>query len=326
MRMNDLRTHQHGLSFVELMIAMALGLVLLSGVIGVFLATQQTYRINQALSEVQENSRSAFQLIARDIRSAGFTGCTNSGTVANTLNAATSADWWSTWGNGIKGYDNGGPTTFTPARVSNTDSLQIMFGGGRSFNVESHNAASAQFKVNINAHGIKADDILVACDSAHVAIFQVTNASQANGTIVHNTGTGAPGNCTKGLGFPVICTANGTPYQFTANSMLFRFESLVWYVAVNSRQTNSLYRVSLTGGAPVYEEILEGVEDIQFRYLRRSASNYQTATEIDAMGAAEWGRIVAVEVEFKLRTTVTKTSVPEELRVIRHIVNLRNRV
>ena len=332
MRANYLWRVQRGLTLVELMIAMTLGLVLIGGVTGVFLASQQTYRVNQALSELQENSRSAFQLIARDIRSAGFTGCTNSGTVANTINTGTADDWWSNWSNGIQGFDDGGPVSaggtavLSPARAANTDSVQIMFGGGRSFNVVAHNATAAQFQVNMAGHGMNDGDVVVACDPAHAAIFQVTNSNQANATIVHNTGTGTPGNCTQGLGWPVVCTATGTPYQFTANSMLFRFESLVWYVAVNSRKTNSLYRVSLAGGAPIYEEVLEGVENIQFRYLRRNANDYQTATAIDAMGTVEWGRIVAVEVELTLSTTVNNTSLPKDLRVIRHVVNLRNRV
>lgn len=317
---------QRGLSLVELMIAMALGIVLISGVIGIFLASQQTYRVNLALSEIQENSRAAFQLMARDIRNAGFSGCTNSGTVANTLATGVDTDWWSTWSNGIAGFDNGSPTAFSPTQLADTDAIQLMFGGGRSMNVESHNEPSAQFKVNMANHGINPGDILVACDPAHAAIFQVTNANESNATIVHNTGTGTPGNCTKGLGYPVVCTANGTPYQFTANSMLFRFESLVWYVAINPRNTNSLYRVSLAGNTPVYEEVLEGVEDLQFRYLRRNSTTYQTASEINALGLDEWSRIVAVEVELTLSSTIERVSLPADSRQIRYVVNLRNRV
>lgn len=318
-----------GLTLVELMIAMTLGLILTGGVIGVFLANQQTYRVNQAVSEVQENARAASQLMARDIRSAGFNGCTNSVTVANTLKNNVATDWWATWSNGIRGFDSSGPTSFAPAQVANTDSLQIMFGGGRSLNVESHVANSAQFKVNRQNHGVNPGDILIACDPAHAAIFQVTNANQANATIVHNTGSGSPGNCTKLLGYPVLCEESGlggTPYQFTSNSMLFGFQSIAWYIGTNSRGTNSLYRVSITGSTPVTEEIIDGVVDLQFRYLRRGAVNYQTATQINAISVDEWARVVSVEIELSLNPATTNTALSADLRRLRQVVTLRNRV
>jgi type IV pilus assembly protein PilW len=320
---------QRGLTLVELMIAMTLGLVLTGGVIGVFLANQQTYRVNQAISEVQESARAAFQLMARDIRNAGFNGCTNSMTVANTLKNNVATDWWSTWSNGIRGFDSSAPAAFTPAQLANTDAVQLMFGGGRSLNVETHNANAAQFKINKTNHGINDGDILIACDPGHAAIFQVTNSSQSNATIVHNTGTGTPGNCTKLLGYPVLCEESGlggTPYQFTANSMLFQFQSIAWYVGVNPRGTNSLYRVSISGSAPVTEEIIEGVADLQFRFLRNGGTNYQTATAINAVSADEWARVVSVEIDLLLTAATTNTNLPEDLRRIRQVVTLRNRV
>lgn len=327
--MNPDMSLSKGLTLVELMIAMTLGLILTGGVIGVFLANQQTYRVNQAISEVQENARAASQLMARDVRSAGFNGCTNSITVANTLKNNVATDWWATWSNGIRGYDSTGPTTFSPAQVAGTDSLQIMFGGGRSLNVESHTANSAQFKVNRPNHGINDGDILIACDPAHAAIFQVTNSNQSNATIVHNTGAGSPGNCTKLLGYPVLCEESGlggTPYQFTANSMLLGFQSIAWYVGTNSRGTNSLYRVSISGSTPVTEEIIDGVADLQFRYLRSGAVSYQTATQITAISPDEWARVVSVEIDLLLNPATNNVGLSADLRRVRQVVTLRNRV
>ncbi|SEJ23743.1 PilW family protein [Nitrosomonas eutropha] len=66
---------QQGLTLVEMMVAMTIGLVLLGGVITVLTASQQTYRVNEALARMQENARYAFQLLSRDIRMAGYWGC-----------------------------------------------------------------------------------------------------------------------------------------------------------------------------------------------------------------------------------------------------------
>ncbi|HET7222033.1 MAG TPA: prepilin-type N-terminal cleavage/methylation domain-containing protein, partial [Rhodanobacteraceae bacterium] len=87
-RRSDLRrTHRNrGFTLIELMIAMLLGLIVIAGVTSVFLAGQKSYRTNGALAEVEDGSRIAFELLARDIRQAGETGCdTSSGRITNVL-------------------------------------------------------------------------------------------------------------------------------------------------------------------------------------------------------------------------------------------------
>ncbi|MDD3518148.1 MAG: PilW family protein [Chromatiales bacterium] len=59
---------QHGLSLVELMISLALGLLLLGGVIHVFMASQQTSRTNTQLNDAQESLRFAADTLVRVIR------------------------------------------------------------------------------------------------------------------------------------------------------------------------------------------------------------------------------------------------------------------
>lgn len=61
-----------GFTLVELMISLALGLLIIGGVLYVFLSSSQTFRMNEAQSRVQENGRFALELLAREIRHAGF--------------------------------------------------------------------------------------------------------------------------------------------------------------------------------------------------------------------------------------------------------------
>ncbi|MBA4288527.1 MAG: hypothetical protein C0439_06025 [Pseudomonas sp.] len=67
-----LRRTQIGLSIVELMVAMALGLLLMTGVVQVFLSSRQTYAANEAMSRMQENGRFALEFMARSARLAGY--------------------------------------------------------------------------------------------------------------------------------------------------------------------------------------------------------------------------------------------------------------
>jgi Tfp pilus assembly protein PilW len=55
------------------MVAMALGLLLMTGVIQVFLSSRQTYAANEAMGRLQENGRFALEFIARSARLAGYT-------------------------------------------------------------------------------------------------------------------------------------------------------------------------------------------------------------------------------------------------------------
>lgn len=126
---SGIATRGSGFSLIELMIAMVLGLVVISGVVSVFLASQQSYRTNQALGDVQDGSRMAFELMARDIRDAGLTGCNNNGRVANVLQPSPT-DWWGDWANAVHGY---GPSQTDPAVAFGTASGSRGFRNGFAY-------------------------------------------------------------------------------------------------------------------------------------------------------------------------------------------------
>jgi len=63
---------QSGLSLVELMVAMTIGLFLMLVVANLFIGSKQTYRNQDNLSRLQENGRFAISLMAKNIREAGY--------------------------------------------------------------------------------------------------------------------------------------------------------------------------------------------------------------------------------------------------------------
>lgn len=121
-----------GLTLVELLVAMVIGLFLILGMGSIFLMNQQTYRTSGALANVADGSRIAFELMARDIRAAGATGCdSTSGHVGDQLGNQGTA-WWADWGNALHGYGHGQVDLATATgtglgeRVDNTDSLEVI--------------------------------------------------------------------------------------------------------------------------------------------------------------------------------------------------------
>ena len=63
---------QHGLTLIEILVALVISLVLMAGVIQLFIGSKQTYRFHDALSRLQENGRLALDTMATDIRMASY--------------------------------------------------------------------------------------------------------------------------------------------------------------------------------------------------------------------------------------------------------------
>ena len=61
-----------GFSLIELMVAIAIGLLLLFGLDMVFMTMNQTYTLRQRLSSFQDNERMAMWILASSIRNAGY--------------------------------------------------------------------------------------------------------------------------------------------------------------------------------------------------------------------------------------------------------------
>src|SRR5690349_4677422 len=74
-----------GLTLLELMIAMTLGLVIVAAVGWIYVRTTQTYRLQDSAARLQEGARYAFELISNDLRMAGSAGCSYQ-TSADVLN------------------------------------------------------------------------------------------------------------------------------------------------------------------------------------------------------------------------------------------------
>jgi len=349
------RAGMRGVTLVEMMVALVLGLLVAGAAMSVFLANKQTYIAAESIGKLQANARVAFELMARDLREATANACgTNLSAAANVVNNPTSR-WYTDFGNGIAGYD--GATPFADAafgtaegkRVAGTDAVEIKSTAPEMVAVRNHNPTSAQILLNTPDHDLVAGDIAVICDAQHAAIFQVTNVQAgASPSLVHNTGTGTPGNCSQGLGVPVICSPpTGTSYRFGCAfggsdatidctldenkwaAYVARLQALRWYVGCNGRADcanaagRSLYRSRLdtSAGKPVVEqdEIAEGVTGLSLAYLVDGEDAYVAPSAV-----SDWRQVVAVEVALELTSQHLVDGTPVQ-RELTHVVALRSR-
>ena len=70
------RSHYHcrGFSMVELMVALVITLILLAGIGQIFLSSKKSFVIQNNLARIQENGRYAMDVVASDLRRAGYWG------------------------------------------------------------------------------------------------------------------------------------------------------------------------------------------------------------------------------------------------------------
>lgn len=340
-----------GFTLIELMIAMLLGLVVIAGVTSVFLAGQQSFRTNNALSDVEDGSRIAFELMARDIREAGLTGCdSTSDRIANVLSNGPNnggTDWWANWGNALHGYggansnatdgdtDQADPAVTTGTsvgqRVAGTDSLEIVSAGNLPVTIEEDKEPAANFKLNMPSTTLQSGDVIIVCSPDHATIVQISNYNNSNVTVVHNTGNVvSPGNCSKGLGYPSQCTTNGNIYTFPPNSLIAGLTASDWYIGYNSAGggSTSLYRIALvnTGGTGVTtqaQEMVRNVTDMQITYLQNPNTSYVAAASV-----TNWAAVTAARVTLTVQSTFQRATVNAKpiVRTYSATTTVRNRV
>lgn len=64
--------YQTGLTLLELMVAMAIGVFLLAGLIQIFINTKKSFNVQDAVARIEENSRFSLETLGRNIRLAGY--------------------------------------------------------------------------------------------------------------------------------------------------------------------------------------------------------------------------------------------------------------
>lgn len=313
-----------GFTLVELMVAMVLGLVVIGGVISVFLANQQVYRTNKALSDVQGNSRIAFELMARDARTVGLTGCGNASRIANVVNNnTTAANWFVNWSapGPFKGYT---ATETDPVsgsgRTENTDSLVLLGAEGAGVSVKTDTASSASIAINESTTNLVAGDFVVICDPDHAVIAQLSSVS---GTTLTHAKAGTPGNCTLDLSYPTVCASANT-YTFSANALVARLTASSWYVASNSDGGTSLFRKSLDpGGTVSTNEMVRDVTGMSLQYHQSGDLAFVTADNVTSWPSVDALQITLTTISVDRRAGTDAAPIS---RTFTSTTTLRNRV
>ena len=250
------------------MIALLLSLLLIGGVVQIYLGTKSTYKVTGGLSRLQGNTRFSTDMIARDIRMAGYIPCSQPQAQLNVVN---STDWWAPlFTNSIRGFENGDnpfPDDSVNEVLPGSDSILILRGGSQVEAINFYDTANNEFIMQRDLGGddwVESGSLMIACDSRQASLFQAGTVQSGNPTIVSvadGSASETPGNTTTNL--------NAT---FSHDSQLANYRAIAYYIAnSNSGNGNSLYRryLNVNGSmqnAPLKEELIEGVDTMHLLY------------------------------------------------------------
>ncbi len=295
---------QRGLSMVELMVAITIGLLVSAGLIQIFASSKQTYRIEEALSRVQESGRFALNFITNDVRMASYWGCqSNSANVNNDLSAGAGYIDYS--GSAISGTDGGGTTP---------DSLTLNGADTTGYSLQAA-ASAVTTPLQISAtNDLKSGDVVVVSDCSGGDIFQITGSDPSGtGTVEHDLAVGTPGNGQQ------LANLYGT------DAAVYHVHEIIYTVKAGADGQNALWR-SVDGAD---QEIVDDVTNLQILYGEDTNNDDSVDRYVDAGNVTDFNNVYSMKVQITVQTAEDQTSLTPGNRVTRNFtttVAVRNRV
>lgn len=334
------RAGQRAYSIVEFMVAITIGLFLLGGIAFVYVGNKQSYRMQESVWQLQDNSRFAMEFLVKDLRMAGFRGCnSNAITPVNTLNSGTNFNY--NFALGLQGFEAVG-SSWSPALPAEVSAANPSPSTGSDIittrrALEPGIGVTAPF-MNTNSAALHVDagntlnqfDIVLVTDCTASAILQISGANPGtSGTIAHNTGVGVPGNATTNLG-----------KIFRDDAEIMKLATVTYYIAPSSMQAGSRSLWRKVGGNAA-EELAEGVENMQVLYGEDTDNDGSVNHYVTANNVTDMNHVSSLKLSFLMATlddNITRAPQPYTFngatvtptdrklrRVFSNVVNLRNR-
>lgn len=302
-----------GVTLVELMVAMVLGLFLV-GVMGmVFLGSKGTFQAQNHVSRLQESARFTVDTLATDLRMSGFRGCRGTGAatpVGNVLNTPT--DFLYNFGAGLWASRHSGSAwvpaldaairspALVPAPDSAGDVLTVRRTTGPGWALTAE-MASPTAALSVTPTGaITGRDLLLVSDCAGAVVFQATNNSPGlDGSIEHSASvTATPGVSTGSLG-----------RVFLQDAMVYRLTTVTYYLAASARPGKTGQRALWSYTTPAYDgtvqpqELVTGVEALRVTLGLDSNDDGAADAYVRPAEVTDWRQVVTAQTELLLAST-----------------------
>ena len=321
---------ERGLTLVELMVSIALGLLVIGAVLYVYLGSKGAYRTNKSTSRVQEAGRFGLDAMLRDIRQAGFIGCGSRLSLADfqaqgIYQLATPKLNVMAPGQSVVGYATAAwakPANLTVQPLTNTDDvveLQVGYGGSVQMVKDPDLTVPALYLANNCGAKVKMDNYLLVSSCTVATLVRVSNQPPATAAQCPTSGVvaggvevdyaaadtnGATVNTFPASGSHALSAVAQSSPTLTSLPNVQSFDDVVYYVGqvASGARPPALYRYSATAaaaapaGAGGSEEIIDHVENLCALYgvSNAGAVTYENAAAVTAANA--WASVVSVRI------------------------------
>lgn len=323
---------QRGLSVVELLISLLIGMAVIAGSIQVVVSSKRSFMDQDEVTFIQTNARFAMDVLGKDIRMAGYLGCATQKSVQLANSIEDDSDGYVGL-HGLQGFEGEGGTAGFPAdfqalATAGTDAVLIRRASDTELDVKSHNGNAAVIHL-WDDHEYKKGSTLMIADAScrNVGLFEVSGPVGVPAkNIVHNKGNGTD-NCTKVIKGDFVClptcTANSCDgYNAAAGSYgpgskVMEFIAHAYYIGESDVMPGmpALRRQVFNANGPAStssEEIALGVEDMEILYAVDSngdgdVDQLRKASEMDLNGNGtisneEWDQAISIKISLVFRS------------------------
>lgn len=286
----SLSLRQTGFSLMELMIAITIGFIVVAGVGYLYLGSRQTFRTQDNLSTIQENSRFALDTMSRDIRMAGYIGCGNFSSI--TFNNITQSPQITVPTGGLQVFPGGAGWT-APAGITRVAGDVLRIARARSGGVTltgNMGTLNANIQIGGNPNNYQAGDILMVSDCQNGDVFVANNVSNSGGTvtIAHSNSVNTSDFLSKLYG---TSPPPAQVYTFQQTDYFLGCPTTSWAGGQCSVPV-ALYQV-INNGVP--QPLVDNVENMAFSLgVQGTPMTYQTPTTVAA--ANNWAKVLSVQV------------------------------
>ncbi len=295
-----------GYTLIEMLVAMAIGLFLLSGAFQITQANKRNNVLQKNIQQVQKGGRFAVDHLTYAIKTAGYSGFYESlfNNVENLIDPPTDIKW--DVSRPVSGFDNvaivdsfAGITNFT----ADTDILLLK---GMSSNTASvlSNDDSSNIVVDASSN-FTAGDIVLVSDPDQASLFQVSSISSdpAGDTLTLSNGAGTPGN--TGL----------LNNDFNIGSEIGKYDVQMFYIKNGRNGLPALFKTMLINTAGTLSlqenELVSDIKDMQISYGIDNNNDQILDAYNDASAITNWNQVVSVKLAL-LASSNEKNVLPEK--------------
>lgn len=305
---------QRGFSLIEVMIALVLGLILLGGAVSIFINNNAVYRLESELSRMQETGRFLIDMISKEVRMAGYTGCSSRQNIVPNV-VMTSATHLPPIGllgqNAITGYDydilNSTWEPTLPAFISAAGNVNATVQGNTDvFIVQRASECGAQLTSDMSGLGsvvaaltnncdFTANNVAIITDCQSADVFRInTNTLSANSQIL-------------------VPNSNLSKIYRATNSQIHQQHSNTFFIAGGTSGDSAIWMATwdpATSSRYIVSELADGVDQMHILYGEDTTGDAYADIYVGAATVADWARVRSIRVLLLLSSDDNVTTEP----------------